>query len=68
MFLAAFLMLCWIDSLYGRLMLTSPNVRTSPSSLWESQEDSEGSWNMDVFCGDSPLSLKSIEDVSFFSH
>lgn len=28
------------------------------------QEDSEGSWSIGVFYGDSPFSLKPIEDVS----
>ena len=63
-FLFAFLMLGWIASLYGRLMLT-PNVRTTLSTLG-CQEDGEGSWSIGVFYGDSPFSLKPIEDVSYF--
>lgn len=59
-FLFAFLMLGWIASLYGRLMLT-PNVRATLSTLG-CQEDGEGSWSIGVFYGDSPFSLKPIED------
>lgn len=64
-FLVAFVTLGWIGSLYGRLMLT-PTVRTNLSTLG-CQEDGEGSWSIGVFYGDSPFSLKPIEDVSSFS-
>ncbi|XP_027111415.2 glycosyltransferase family protein 64 protein C5 [Coffea eugenioides] len=63
-FLFAFLMLGWIASLYGRLMLT-PNVRTTLSTLG-CQEDGEGSWSIGVFYGDSPFSLKPIEDMNIW--
>ncbi|KAL3523534.1 hypothetical protein ACH5RR_016368 [Cinchona calisaya] len=63
-FLVAFLILGWIGSLYGRLMI-SPNVHTGLSTLG-CQEDGEGSWSIGVFYGDSPFSLKPIEDMEIW--
>lgn len=60
-FLFSFLVLGSIGSLYARLMLTA-NVRGEASL--GCQEDNEGSWSIGVFYGDSPFSLKPIEDVS----
>ncbi|GAB4836331.1 Glucosamine inositolphosphorylceramide transferase 1 [Ancistrocladus abbreviatus] len=69
-FLAAFLLLGSVATLYAWLFFT-PLVRMpyyvrtatglSPPSLG-CQEDNEGSWSIGVFYGDSPFSLKPIED------
>ncbi|CAI9091238.1 OLC1v1026210C5 [Oldenlandia corymbosa var. corymbosa] len=63
-FLTAFLMLGWIGSLYGRLVLT-PDVRSTLSAVG-CLEDGEGSWSIGVFYGDSPFSLKPIEDMNIW--
>lgn len=58
-FLFSFVVLGSIGSLYARYMLT-PNVGTGIGC----QEDNEGSWAVGLFYGDSPFSLRPIEDVS----
>lgn len=60
-FLVSFLFLGLIASLHARFLLT-PNVRTSLSALG-CREDNEGSWSIGVFYGDSPFTLKPIEEV-----
>ncbi|CAI9759790.1 unnamed protein product [Fraxinus pennsylvanica] len=60
-FLFSFLVLGSIGSLYARLILAA-NVRGEASL--GCQEDNEGSWSIGVFYGDSPFSLKPIEDVN----
>ncbi|CAH9105857.1 unnamed protein product [Cuscuta europaea] len=52
--------------LYARLMLT-PNVHTN-LPVKGCREDNEGSWAIGVFYGDSPFSLKSIEDMNIHSN
>lgn len=64
-FLVSFVLLGSIAGLYSRLMLT-PNVRAGLSALG-CREDNEGSWAIGVFYGDSPFSLKPVEDVSLHS-
>ncbi|KAL2548930.1 Glycosyltransferase family protein 64 protein C5 [Forsythia ovata] len=61
-FLVSFVVLGSIGSLYARLMLPV-NVRGGVTTLG-CQEDNEGSWAIGVFHGDSPFSLKPIEDVN----
>lgn len=63
-FLLSFVVLGAIGSLYGRYMVTA-NVRTGITALG-CLDDSEGSWAVGVFYGDSPFSLRPIEDVSLF--
>ncbi|KAH6838275.1 glycosyltransferase family protein 47 [Perilla frutescens var. hirtella] len=61
-FLLSVVVLGAIGSLYGRYMVT-PNVRTgitAPGCL----DDSEGSWALGVFYGDSPFSLRPIEAMN----
>lgn len=62
-FLSSFVVLGVIGSLYGRYMV-SPNVRRGIAALG-CLDDSEGSWALGVYYGDSPFSLRPIEDVSF---
>nr|GMC82202.1 glycosyltransferase family protein 64 protein C5-like [Ipomoea batatas] len=62
-FVVSFVVLGSIAGLYSRLMLTT-NVRAGLSALG-CREDNEGSWAIGVFYGDSPFSLKAVEDVSF---
>jgi len=61
--LVSFVALGSIAGIYVRFMMT-PNVHASISSIG-CKEDDEGSWSIGVFYGDSPFSLKPIEDVSF---
>lgn len=63
-FLVSFVVLGSIGSLYARYVLTA-NVRTGITAPLGCQDDSEGSWSLGIFYGDSPFSLKPIEDVSF---
>ncbi|PIN14380.1 Acetylglucosaminyltransferase EXT2/exostosin 2 [Handroanthus impetiginosus] len=63
-FLFSFVVLGSIGSLYARFMLTA-NVRTGVNTLG-CQEDNEGSWAVGVFYGDSPFSLKPIEDMNIW--
>ena len=63
-FLASFVVLGSIASLYGWLII-APGDRTAlSSSSFGCREDNEGSWSIGVFYGDSPFSLKPIESVS----
>lgn len=62
-FLFSFVVLGSIGTLYSRFMLT-PSVRTGITMLG-CQEDNEGSWSVGIYYGDSPFSLKPIEDVGF---
>ncbi|XP_019193846.1 PREDICTED: glycosyltransferase family protein 64 protein C5-like [Ipomoea nil] len=61
-FVVSFVVLGSIAGLYSRLMLT-PNVSAGLSSLG-CREDNEGSWAIGVFYGDSPFSLKAVEDMN----
>lgn len=63
-FVLSFVVLGAIGCLYGRYMV-SPNVRRGIAALG-CLDDSEGSWALGVFYGDSPFSLRPIESVSFF--
>ncbi|TMW97242.1 hypothetical protein EJD97_005919 [Solanum chilense] len=60
--LVAFVVLGSIAGIYVRFMMT-PNVHASISSIG-CKEDDEGSWSIGVFYGDSPFSLKPIEDMN----
>lgn len=62
-FLVSFVVLGTIGSLYARYVLIA-NVRTGIAAFG-CQDDTEGSWALGIFYGDSPFSLKPIEDVSF---
>lgn len=61
-FLLSFVVLGAIGGLYGRYMVTA-NVRTGITALG-CLDDSEGSWSVGVFYGDSPFSLRPIEDMN----
>ncbi|KAG6391512.1 hypothetical protein SASPL_149268 [Salvia splendens] len=61
-FLSSFVVLGAIGSLYGRYMVT-PNVRQGIAALG-CLDDSEGSWALGVFYGDSPFSLGPIESMN----
>lgn len=61
-FVCAFLVLGVVGSVYARFMFT-PNVRGIFKTMG-CLEDDEGSWSVGVFYGDSPFSLKPIEDVN----
>lgn len=62
-FLVCFVILGSIATLYAWLLF-NPYARTTLSSNG-CQEDNEGSWAIGVFYGDSPFSLKPIENVNF---
>ncbi|KAK3011882.1 hypothetical protein RJ639_012908 [Escallonia herrerae] len=51
-----------VAALYASLMITS-NVPTTLSALG-CEPDNEGSWSIGVFYGDSPFSLRPIEDMN----
>ncbi|KAL9164213.1 hypothetical protein ABFS82_06G090600 [Erythranthe guttata] len=61
-FVFSFVVLGSIGSLYGRYMLAA-NVRTGIAAQG-CEADSEGSWAVGVYYGDSPFSLKPIEAVN----
>ncbi|PSR98053.1 Glycosyltransferase family protein 64 protein [Actinidia chinensis var. chinensis] len=61
-FSASFLILGSIATLYFWIIF-APHIRTSLSPL-ACREDNEGSWAIGVFYGDSPFSLKPIENVN----
>ncbi|KAL6578170.1 Glucosamine inositolphosphorylceramide transferase 1 [Orobanche minor] len=65
-FLLSFVVLGSVGGLYARFMIT-PNVRTGITGLG-CQEDNEGSWAIGVFYGDSPFSLKPIEDMNVWKN
>lgn len=54
----SFMVFSSIGFLYTYTMYKSPNYSVG------CEEDSEGSWSIGVFYGDSPFSLKPIETVS----
>lgn len=62
--LVAFVALVSISGIYVRFLMT-PNVHGSISSIG-CKEDDEGSWSVGVFYGDSPFSLKPIEDMNIW--
>ena len=62
-FLFSFVVLGSIGGLYARFMVAA-NVRGAAHGC---EEDNEGSWAIGVYYGDSPFSLKPIEEVCFFS-
>ncbi|GMG99453.1 hypothetical protein Nepgr_001293 [Nepenthes gracilis] len=70
-FLAAFLLLGSVATLYAWLFFTPfarpPYVRTGLASMG-CQEDNEGSWSIGVFYGDSPFTLKPIEDWNLWKN
>ncbi|KAL8538755.1 hypothetical protein ACS0TY_000676 [Phlomoides rotata] len=65
-FLVSFVVLGSIGSMYARYVLTA-NVRTGITALG-CQDDSEGSWALGIFFGDSPFSLKPIEDMNIWKN
>ncbi|VFQ63432.1 unnamed protein product [Cuscuta campestris] len=64
-FLVAFVLLASIACIYSRFLLTA-NAHASLSPMG-CREDNEGSWAIGVFYGDSPLSLRPIEDMNISS-
>ncbi|KAK6790374.1 hypothetical protein RDI58_014174 [Solanum bulbocastanum] len=62
--LVSFVALGSIAGIYVRFMMT-PNVHAGISSIG-CKEDDEGSWSIGVFYGDSPFSLKPIEDMNIW--
>ncbi|RAL43656.1 hypothetical protein DM860_017512 [Cuscuta australis] len=62
-FLAAFVLLGSIAGLYSRFVVM-PKARVSTMGC---REDNEGSWAVGVFYGDSPFSLRPIEDMNISS-
>ncbi|EPS72158.1 hypothetical protein M569_02599, partial [Genlisea aurea] len=66
-FIISFIILGSAGSLFGKYML-SPGVRTGIAAAVGCQEDDEGSWAVGVFYGDSPLSLKPIEDMNVWNN
>ncbi|GFQ00345.1 glycosyltransferase family protein 64 protein c5 [Phtheirospermum japonicum] len=65
-FVLSFVVLGSIGGLYARFMVTA-NVRGGVTTLG-CQEDSEGSWAIGVFYGDSPFSLKPIEAMNVWKN
>ncbi|CAA0814343.1 Glycosyltransferase family protein 64 protein C5 [Striga hermonthica] len=65
-FLFSFVVLGSIGSLYARFMGTA-NVRAGMTTLG-CQEDSEGSWAIGIFYGDSPFTLKPIEAMNVWKN
>lgn len=70
-FMGCLVLYGFIGMFYGWLVF--PKSHTPSSSIGVGlnslgcQEDSEGSWSIGVFFGDSPFSLKPIETVSLFT-
>ncbi|KAL8533238.1 hypothetical protein ACS0TY_009571 [Phlomoides rotata] len=64
-FLFSFVVLGSIGTLYARFVLT-PDVRTGITTTVGCQEDNEGSWAVGIYYGDSPFSLKPIEDMNIW--
>ncbi|CAH9137554.1 unnamed protein product [Cuscuta epithymum] len=64
-FLVAFVLLGSIAALYCRFLLPA-NAHATLSAAG-CREDNEGSWAIGVFYGDSPFSLRPIEDVNVSS-
>lgn len=65
-FFSAFLLLGSIGTLYA-WYLCAPNAYKGLSSIG-CQQDNEGSWSIGVFYGDSPFSLKPIEDINVWKN
>ncbi|TXG49389.1 hypothetical protein EZV62_025264 [Acer yangbiense] len=59
-FVGCFVLYCLIGWFYGWLLFMKPYVSTQKPSIG-CREDSEGSWSIGIFYGDSPFSLKPIE-------
>lgn len=59
-----FVVYVFVGFLYGWLALKKPYMGAAGLSSFGCQEDSEGSWSIGVFFGNSPFSLKPIETVS----
>ncbi|OIT26619.1 PREDICTED: glycosyltransferase family protein 64 protein C5-like [Nicotiana attenuata] len=62
--IGSFIILGSICGLYVRFLMT-PNVHAGLSAIG-CKEDDEGSWSIGVFYGDSPFSLKPIEDTNIW--
>ncbi|EYU38054.1 hypothetical protein ABFS82_06G159900 [Erythranthe guttata] len=65
-FLLSLAVLGSIGILYARFMITA-NVRTGITAVG-CQQDNEGSWAIGIFYGDSPFSLKPIEDINVWKN
>lgn len=59
-----FVVYVFVGFLYGWLALKKPYTVAAGLSSFGCQEDSEGSWSIGIFFGNSPFSLKPIETVS----
>ncbi|KAI9156866.1 hypothetical protein LWI28_013369 [Acer negundo] len=62
-FVGCFVLYCLIGWFYGWLLFMKPYVSTQTPSIG-CREDSEGSWSIGIFYGDSPFSLKPIENMN----
>lgn len=59
-----FVVYVFVGFLYGWLALKKPYMGAAGLSSFGCQEDSEGSWSIGVFFGNSPFSLKPIETAN----
>ncbi|ESR49827.1 glucosamine inositolphosphorylceramide transferase 1 [Citrus sinensis] len=59
-----FVVYVFVGFLYGWLALKKPYTVAAGLSSFGCQEDSEGSWSIGVFFGNSPFSLKPIETAN----
>ncbi|KAL3649960.1 Glucosamine inositolphosphorylceramide transferase 1 [Castilleja foliolosa] len=66
-FVLSFVVLGSIGGFYARFMVAA-NVRRGGVTSLGCQEDSEGSWAIGVFYGDSPFSLKPIEAMNIWKN
>ncbi|XP_042018054.1 glucosamine inositolphosphorylceramide transferase 1-like [Salvia splendens] len=64
-FLFSFVVLGSIGGLYARFMVAA-NVRAGVTAPHGCEEDNEGSWAIGVYYGDSPFSLKPIEEMNIW--
>lgn len=62
--IVSFVVLGLVSGIYVKFVMI-PNVHESVSSVG-CKEDDEGSWGIGVFIGDSPFSLKPIEDMNIW--
>ncbi|KAL5716779.1 hypothetical protein ACHQM5_009902 [Ranunculus cassubicifolius] len=65
-FLISFLTLASITTIYTWFVL--PHCQPRPLSSLGCQEDNEGSWSIGVFYGDSPFTLKPIEQSNVWNN
>ncbi|XP_071732365.1 glucosamine inositolphosphorylceramide transferase 1-like [Rutidosis leptorrhynchoides] len=64
----SFMMFSSFGFLYTYTFYKYPNLNNYGNNSFGCQEDSEGSWSIGVFFGDSPFSLKPIEDINIWEN